>query len=87
MSKHKQIDQCADIIVYTMEEFPHSIKIEATLQIMLTTMSIFLSDKDMIDMIKNKVIPKLSDTVHTDYFGFISDQLNNLEDENNSAGL
>ena len=82
MSKYKQIDECADIIVYTMEEFPHSIKIEATLQIMLTTMSIFLSNKDMIDMIKNKVIPKLSDTVHTDYFGFISDQLNKLEDEN-----
>lgn len=81
MSKCKQIDQCADIIVYTMEEFPHSIKIEATLQIMLTTMSIFLSNKDMIDMIKNKVIPKLSDTVHTDYFGFISDQLNKLENE------
>lgn len=81
MSKYKQIDQCADIIVYTMGEFPHSIKIEATLQIMLTTMSIFLSDKDMIDMIKNKVIPKLSDTVHTDYFGFISDQLNKLENE------
>lgn len=81
MSKCKQIDHCADIIVYTMEDFPHSIKIEATLQIMLTTMSIFLSNKDMIDMIKNKVIPKLSDTVHTDYFGFISDQLNKLEDE------
>lgn len=79
MSKCKQIDQCADIIVYTMEDFPHSIKIESTLQIMLTTMSIFLSNKDMIDMIKNKVIPKLSDTVHTDYFGFISDQLNKLE--------
>ena len=81
MSKYKQIDECADIIVYTMEEFPHSIKIEATLQIMLTTMSIFLSNKDMIDMIKNKVILKLSDTVHTDYFGFISDQLNKLENE------
>lgn len=25
MSKYKQVDQCADIIVYTMEEFPHSI--------------------------------------------------------------
>lgn len=82
MFKYKQIDECVDIIVYTMEEFPHSIKIEATLQIMFTTMSIFLSNKDMIDMIKNKVIPKLSDTVHTDYFGFISDQLNKLEDEN-----
>ena len=81
MSKYKQIDDCADLIVYTMEEFPHSIKIETILQIMLTTMSIFLSNKDMIDMIKNKVIPKLSDTVHTDYFGFISDQLNKLENE------
>lgn len=81
MAKYKQIDECADIIVYTMEEFPHSIKIEAILQIMLTTMLIFLSNKDIIDMIKNKVIPKLSDTVHTDYFGFISDQLNKLEDE------
>ena len=48
MSKYKQIDECVDIIVYTMEEFPHSIKIEATLQIMLTTMSIFLSNKDML---------------------------------------
>lgn len=81
MAKHKQIDQCVDIIVYTMEEFSYDKKIEALLQVMLTTMSIFLSNKDMIDMIKNKVIPKLSDTVHTDYFGFISDQLNKLEDE------
>ena len=82
MSKHKQIDECADIVVYTMEEFPHSIKIEALLQVMFTTMSIFLSDKNMIDMINNKITPKLSDTVYTDYFGFISDQLNKLEDEN-----
>jgi hypothetical protein len=81
MSKHKQIDQCVDIIVYTMEYYLHSNKSEGLLQIMLTTMSIFLSNKDMIDMIKNKVIPKLSDTIHTDYFGFISDQLNKLEDE------
>lgn len=82
MSKHKQIDQCVDIIVYTMEEFPHSIKTEATLQIMLTTMSIFLSDKDIIDMINNKVTPKLSEKAHKDYFEFISKVLNELEDEN-----
>jgi hypothetical protein len=81
MSKYKQIDQCVDIIVYTMEYYLHSNKSEGLLQIMLTTMSIFLSNKDMIDMLKNKVIPKLSDTVHTDYFGFISDQLNKLENE------
>lgn len=81
MSKHKQIDQCVYIIVYTMEEFSHDNKIEATLQIMLTTMSIFLSEKDIIDMIKNKVIPKLSETVHKDYFEFISNYLNELEDE------
>ena len=81
MSKHKQINQCVDIIVYTMEYYLHSNKSEGLLQIMLATMSIFLSNKDMIDMIKNKVIPKLSDTVHTDYFGFISDQLNKLENE------
>lgn len=82
MSKHKQIDQCVDIIIYTMEEFPHSIKIETLLQVMFTTMSIFLSDKDMIDMIKNKVIPKLSENAHKDYFEFISKYLNDLEDEN-----
>lgn len=81
MSKYKQIDECVDIIVYTMEEFPHSIKIEATLQIMLTTMSIFLSNKDMIDMINNKITPKLSEKAHKDYFGFISKFLNGLEDE------
>lgn len=45
-------------------------------------MLIFLSDKDMIDMIKNKVIPKLSETAHKDYFEFISTYLNELEDEN-----
>lgn len=82
MAKHKQIDQCVDIIVYTMEYYLHSNKSEATLQIMLSTMSIFLSNKDMIDMIKNKVIPKLSETAHKDYFGFISKFLNELEYEN-----
>ena len=82
MSKHKQIDQCVDIIVYTMEEFSHNNKIEALLQIMFTTMSIFLSEKDIIDMIKNKVIPKLSETAHKDYFEFISNYLNELEYEN-----
>lgn len=82
MSKYKQINDCVYTIVYTMEEFPHSIKIEATLQIILTTMSIFLSNKDMIDMIKNKVIPKLSENAHKDYFEFISKYLNKLEDEN-----
>lgn len=81
MSKHKQIDQCVDIIVYTMEYYLHSNKSEALLQIMLSTMSIFLSNKDIIGMIKNKVIPKLSENAHKDYFGFISKYLNNLEDE------
>lgn len=81
MSKHKQIDQCVDIIVYTIEEFSHNNKIEALLQVMLSTMSIFLSDKDMIDMIKNKIIPKLSETAHKDYFEFISNYLNDLKDE------
>ena len=81
MSKYKQIDQCVNIIVYTMEEFPHDNKIEALLQVMFTTMSIFLSIKDMIDMIKNKVIPKLSENTHKDYFEFISTYLNDLEDE------
>lgn len=81
MSKYKQIDECVDIIVYIMEELPYNYKTEAILRTTLITMSIFISNKDMIDMIKNKVIPKLSDTVHTDYFGFISDQLNKLEDE------
>jgi hypothetical protein len=61
MTKHKQIDQCVDIIVYTMENHPHSNKIEAILRITFTTMSIFLSDKDMIDMINNKITPKLSE--------------------------
>lgn len=41
-------------------------------------MSIFLSDKDIIDMIKNKVIPKLSERAHKDYFEFISKYLNDL---------
>lgn len=78
MSKYKQIDQCVDIIVYTMESHPHSNNIEAILQIMLATMSIFLSNKDIIDMIKNKVIPKLSENAHKDYFEFISKYLNDL---------
>lgn len=81
MSKHKQIDQCVDIIVYSMEEYPHNKKTEAILQIMLTTMSIFLSEKDIIDMMKNEVIPKLSETAHKDYFEFISNYLNELENE------
>ena len=81
MSKRKQIDQCVDIIIYTMENYHHDKKIEAILQITFTTMSIFLSDKDMIDMIKNKVIPKLSERAHKDYFEFISKYLNDLEDE------
>lgn len=81
MSKHKQIDQCVDIIVYTMENHPHSNKIEAILRVTFTTMSIFLSDKDIIDMINNKVTPKLSENAHKDYFGFISKYLNDLEDE------
>jgi hypothetical protein len=80
MTKHKQIDQCVDIIVYTMENHPHSNKIEAILGITFTTMSIFLSDKDMIDMINNKITPKLSENAHKDYFEFISKYLNNLED-------
>lgn len=82
MSKHKQIDQCVNIIVYTMEEFSHDNKIEAILQVMFTTMSIFLSDKDIIDMVNNKITPKLSEKAHKDYFGFISKILNELEDEN-----
>ena len=45
---------------------------------MLATMSIFLSNKDIIDMIKNKVIPKLSENAHKDYFEFISTYLNDL---------
>lgn len=81
MSKRKQIDQCVDIIVYTMEECPHNNKTEVILQVIFTTMSIFLSDKDMIDMIKNKIIPKLSENAHKDYFEFISTYLNDLEDE------
>lgn len=81
MSKYKQIDECVDIIVYTMEEYLHNDIIEALLQMMLTTMSIFLSNKDMIDMIKNKVIPKLSENAHKDYFEFILKYLNDLEDE------
>lgn len=80
MAKYKQIDECVDIIVYAMEEFPHDHTTEAILQIILTTMSIFLSDKDIIDMIKNKVIPKLSENAHKDYFEFISKYLNDLED-------
>ena len=82
MFKYKQLDQCVDILVYTMEDCLHSNKTEAILQIMLTTMSIFLSDKDIIDMIKNKVTPKLSEKAHKDYFGFISKFLNELENEN-----
>ena len=82
MSKRKQIDQCVDIIVYTMENYPHSNKIEAILGVTFTTMSIFLSDKDMIDMINNKITPKLSERAHKDYFGFISKFLNKLEYEN-----
>ena len=81
MSKHKQIDQCVDIIVYTMEYYLHSNKIEAILRVTFTTMSILLSNKDMIDMIKNKVIPKLSENAHKDYFEFISNYLNDLENE------
>lgn len=81
MSKHKRIDTCVTMIVYTMEYYLHSNKSEGLLQIMLATMSIFLSKKDMIDMIKNKVIPKLSENAHKDYFGFISDYLNDLENE------
>lgn len=82
MSKYKQIDQCVDIIVYTMENYPHSNKIEAILRVTFTTMSIFLSNKNIIDMINNKVTPKLSETAHKDYFEFISKFLNELEDEN-----
>lgn len=82
MSKHKQIDQCVDIIVYTMENYHHDKKTEALLQVMFATMSIFLSDKDMIDMMKNKIIPKLSETAHKDYFEFISKYLNDLKVEN-----
>ena len=82
MSKRKQIDQCVDIIVYTMEYYLHSNKSEGLLQIMLATMSIFLSNKNIIDMIKNKVIPKLSENTHKDYFEFISTYLNELENEN-----
>lgn len=78
----KKIDECIYLIVYTMEDFPHNDKIEAILQVMLTTMSIFLSNKEIIDMLKNKVIPKLSEKAHKDYFRFISDQLNKLENEN-----
>ena len=81
MSKPKQIDQCVDIIVYTMENYPHSNKIEAILRVAFTTMSIFLSDKDIIDMINNKVTPKLSENAHKDYFEFISKFLNELENE------
>lgn len=81
MSKCNQIDQCVDIIVYTMEYYLHSNKSEGLLQIMLATMSIFLSNKDIIDMMKNKVIPKLSENAHKNYFEFISNYLNNLENE------
>ena len=81
MSKHKQIDECVNIIVSIMEELPYNYKTEAILRVMFTTMSIFLSNKDMIDMIKNKVIPKLSENAHKDYFEFISTYLNDLEDE------
>lgn len=82
MSKHKRIDTCVTMIVYTMEYYLHSNKSEGLLQIMLSTMSIFLSNKDMIDMIKNKVIPNLSETAHKNYFEFISKYLNDLENEN-----
>lgn len=81
MSKHKQIDTCVTMIVYTMESYLHSNKSEALLQIMLSTMSIFLPEKDIIDMMKNKVIPKLSENAHKDYFEFISNYLNDLENE------
>ena len=81
MAKYKQIDQCVDIIVYTMENHPHSNKIEAILLVAFTIMSIFLSDKDIIDMINNKITPKLSENAHKDYFEFISNYLNDLEDE------
>ena len=82
MSKRKQIDTCVDLIVYTMENFHHDKKSEAILVIMLSTMLIFLSEKDIINMMKNKVIPKLSKTAHKDYFEFISNYLNELEAEN-----
>lgn len=82
MSKRKQIDSCVDIIVYTMENYHHDKKTEALLQVMFTTMSIFLPEKDIIDIMKNKVIPKLSENAHKDYFGFISKYLNDLEAEN-----
>lgn len=81
MSKREQIDTCVTMIVYTMESYLHSNKSEALLQIMLSTMSIFLSDKDMINIIKNKVTPKLSENAHKDYFEFISNYLNDLENE------
>ena len=77
----KKIDECIYLIVYTMEDFPHNNKIEAILQVMLTTMSIFLSNKEIIDMLKNKVIPKLSEKAHKDYFKFISNYLNKLGNE------
>jgi hypothetical protein len=35
----------------------------------------------MIDMINNKITPKLSENAHKDYFEFISKYLNDLEDE------
>ena len=80
MSKYKQIDECVDIIVYTMEEFPYNYRTELSLRVMFITMSIFLSEKDIIDMIKNKVVPKLSENAHKDYFEFISKYLNKFED-------
>ena len=82
MSKRKQIEACVDIVIYTMENYHHDKKTEALLQVMFTTMSIFLSDKDIIDMINNKITPKLSEKAHKDYFEFISKVLNELEDEN-----
>ena len=82
MSKRKQIEACVDIIIYTMENHQYDNKIRAVLQIMFSTMSIFLSNKDIINMVNNKVTPKLSEKAHKDYFGFISKVLNELEDEN-----
>lgn len=82
MTKKEQIDACVNIIIYTMEDYHYDKKLEAVLHVMFATMLIFLSEEDIIDMIKNKVIPKLSEKAHKDYFEFISKVLNKLEDEN-----
>ena len=73
-----KLQDCADVIIGRIKynSCEDCIKIECELSRLFEVMLIFLDYEDMIDILKNRVIPNLSKTKEKVYHDFFKNQIN-----------